>query len=199
MMDFDSSSLQGFYDRKVFNDWQKRAREAENEELLLKRKEELNSLVRKVIKQELSAFDRRLVELHWYKGMTKSEIALMLGIDRSTVHRHFTAINDTVYEKLKYAVELIYGPSGNMSAEKLIYETGKSYSSHINSDEISKRVKSLRASGCFTIELVSDKTGISQLRLKQLERKGSTMTMAELKKLTDFYKISTNYIIFGAD
>lgn len=198
-METDNNALQGFYDRQVFNDWQKRAREAEKEEALLRRKEELNSLVRKVIKQELSPYDRRLVELHWYKGMSKSEIALMLGIDRSTVHRHFTGINNTVYEKLKYAVELIYGSSGNMSAEKIIYETGKTYGSHINSDEISKRLRSLRASGCFTFELLSDKTGISQLRLRQIEKRGSTMTVSELKGLTDFYKVSTNFIIFGTD
>ena len=198
-MELDNNELQGFYDRKVFNDWQKRSREAEREELLLKRKEELNSLVKKVIKQELSPYDRRLVELHWYKGMSKSEIALMLGVDRSTVHRHFTAINDTVYEKLKYAVELVYGSGGSMTAEKIIYETGKTYTSHINSDEISKRLRSLRASGCFTFELLSDKTGICQLRLRQMEKRGSTLTVAELKRLTDFYKVSTNYIIFGTE
>jgi len=198
-MELDNTNLHGFYDRKVFKDWQVKAREAEKEELLIKRKEELNSLVRKVIKQELDSFDRRLVELHWYKGMSKSEIALMLGIDRSTVHRHFTSINNTVYEKLKYAVELIYGPSGGTTAEQIIYETGKTYSSHINSDEISKRLRSLRASGCFTYGLVSDKTDISELRLKQLEKRGSTMTVSELKRLTDFYRVSTNYIIFGTD
>ncbi len=198
-MELDNDKLQGYYDRSAFTGWQARAREAEKEEALLRRKEELNSLVRKVIKQELSPFDRRLVELHWYKGMTKSEIALMLGIDRSTVHRHFTAINETVYDKLKYAVELIYGPSGSMSAEKLIYETGRTYGSHINSDEIAKRLRSLRASGCFTYELVSDKTGICQLRLRQIEKRGSVMTMSELKKLTDFYNVSTDFIIFGAD
>ena len=198
-MELDNNNLHGFYDRQVFNDWQLKAREAEKDELLQKRKQELNSLVRRVIKDELSAYDRRLVELHWYKGMSKSEIALMLGVDRSTIHRHFNAINDTVYEKLKYAVELIYGRSGDMSAEKIIYETGKTYGSRINSDEISKRLKSLRASGCFTFELVSDKTGLSQLRLKQLEKRGSSLTMAELKRLTDFYNVSTDYIIFGKD
>lgn len=198
-MELDNNELHGFYDRKVFNDWQVRAREAEKEELLLKRKEELNSLVKKVIKQELSPFDRRLVELHWYKGMSKGEIALMLNKDRSTIHRHFTAINNTVYEKLKYAVELIYGKSDSTSAENIIQETGKTYSSHINSDEISKRLRSLRASGCFTYELLSDKTGISQLRLRQIEKRGSLMTMSELKALTVFYKVSTNYIIFGID
>ena len=198
-MDIDNPELHGFYDRQVFNDWQKRSREAEKEELFLKRKEELNSLVKKVIRQELSPYDRRLVELHWYKGMSKSEIAQLLHVDRSTVHRHFNVINATVYEKLKYAVELIYGTSGNMSAEKLIYETGRTYTSHINSDEISKRLRSLRAGGCFTYELLSDKTGICELRLRQIEKKGGIMTVSELKRLTDFYKVSTDYIIFGTD
>ena len=63
-MELDNNNLHGFYDRQVFNDWQLKAREAEKDELLQKRKQELNSLVRRVIKDELSAYDRRLV-YHW--------------------------------------------------------------------------------------------------------------------------------------
>ncbi|MBR3817371.1 MAG: hypothetical protein IKJ27_11675 [Clostridia bacterium] len=197
-MNINDESLERCFDAEAFRSWQSKAREAEREEMLLRRKEELQRLVRKVIREELDEFDRRLVELHWYKGLSKSTVAEMLSVDRTTVHRHFTKINETVYEKLKYAVELIYG--GNSEKEiKAITENSKTLSSHINADEISTRLKSLRARECLTVEHLSIKTDISQLRLKQIEKRGSVMTMAELKKLTAFYRVSCNYIIFGTD
>lgn len=197
-MNLNDEQLKEYFDADAFRTWQTNAREAEREELLLKRKEELQGLVRKVIKNELNEFDRKLVELHWYKGISKSAIAEMLGIDRTTVHRHFTKINETVYEKLKYAVELIYG--GNSEKEiKAITQNSKTLSSHISADKISGRLKALRARECLTVEYLSLKTDISQLRLNQIEKRGSIMTMAELKKLTSFYNVSCNYIIFGTD
>lgn len=197
-MNLNDDRLREHYDAGAFRAWQANAREAEKEELLLKRKEELQKLVRKVIKEELDEFDRKLVELHWYKGFSKSAIAGMLGVDRTTVHRHFTKINETVYEKLKYAVELIYGRSGEKEI-KAISENSKTLSSHINADKISQRLKALRAKECLTVEYLSRKTDISQQRLNQIEKRGSIMTMAELKKLTSFYNVSCNYIIFGTD
>ena len=197
-MNLNDEQLRKSFDDNAFMSWQARSREAEKEEMLLRRKEELQALVRKVIRNELDEFDRRLVELHWYKGLSKSAIAEMLGVDRTTVHRHFTKINETVYEKLKYAVELIYGRSGEKEI-KSITENSKTLSSHINADKISGRLKALRARECLTVEHLSLKTDISQHRLNQLEKRGSIMTMAELKKLTSFYNVSCNYIIFGTE
>ncbi len=184
-------------DRLTFSSWQAKQNTVESEELFIKRKAELNKLVRKVIRDELNDFDRKIVELHWYRGMTKNRIAEELNVDRSTVHRHFTAINETVYEKLKYAIELIYGGTDKERTKSIINENNRSFSSHINSDEIAKRLRALRAEKCLTADYLSDKTGISTSRIEAIERKGSIMTMAELKRLTDFYKVSCNYIIFG--
>ena len=138
-MTIDNNSRRSDDDKKSFSLWQAKAIKAENEELLEKRKAELNRLVRKVINSELSEYDKRLVELHWYKGLSKAEIAQLMNVDRSTIHRHFCTINETVYEKLRYAVELIYGKNSDTETKKFINETGKTYSSHINSDDISRR------------------------------------------------------------
>lgn len=197
-MNLNDESLRGCFDADAYKSWQANAREAEKEELLLKRKEDLQRLVRKVIRNELSEFDRKLVELHWYKGLSKSTIAEMMKLDRTTIHRHFTKINETVYEKLKYAVELIYGNNSEKEI-RAITENSKTLSSHIHADKISGRLKALRAKKCITVEYLSLKTDISQRRLDQIEKRGSIMTMAELKKLTSFYNVSCNYIIFGTD
>ncbi len=197
-MNINDEKLEGYFAAEAFKSWQVKAREAEQQEILNKRKADLQGLVRKVLREELDAFDRKLVELHWYRGLSKSKVAEILGVDRSTVHRHFSMINETVYEKLKYAVELIYGTRAGDKTKKIINENSKTLSSHINSDKISKRLKSLRAENCLTVDHLSEKTGISCLRIRQIEKKGSLMTMSELKKLTDVYDVSSNYIIFGA-
>ncbi len=185
-------------EKKAFAEWQAKMHSNRNDLLFEKRKAELNRLVRRVINEELDEFDRKIIELHWYKGLSKSEIAEKMGIDRSTVHRHFTAINEIIYEKLKYAVELIY--QDGRSPKKILKEkSSEALCSHINSDEISKRLKALREEKFMSVESLSEKTGISDTRIMATELRGGLLTMAELKKLTDFYKVSCNYIIFGTD
>ncbi len=183
-------------EKEMFAQWQSEVHSNRNNLLFEKRKAELNRLVRRVINEELDEFDRKIVELHWYKGFSKSETAEKMGVDRSTVHRHFTSINETVYEKLKYAVELIYG--GNKKPEKLLSDN-EAFCSHINSDEISARLTALREEKYMTVGELSKETGISADRIVSTEKRGGLLTMAELKKLTDYYKVSSNYIIFGTD
>lgn len=185
-------------ERKAFSEWQANNYTDKDELLFEKRKAELNRLVRRVIKEELNEFDRKIVELHWYKGLSQSETAERMDVDRSTVNRHFSAINETIYEKLKYAIELIY-----QSAEKpqsFLEDKGNgALSSGINSDEISIRLKLLRDEKSLTVEGLSEKTDISPSRIISVEKNGGLMTMTELKKLTAFYGTTYNYIIFGTN
>lgn len=183
-------------DKEAFTCWQAKMHSDGNDLLFERRKAELNRLVRKVINEELNEFDRRIVELHWYRGLTKSETAEKMGVERSTVHRHFAVINETVYEKLKYAVELIY--NNDRKPEEILKEKSSEKScSHINPDEISRRLRVLRDEKALTAEGLSKRTGINEQRIIMAEQNGGCLTMAELKKLTDFYKVSCNYIIYG--
>jgi predicted nucleic acid-binding Zn-ribbon protein/DNA-binding XRE family transcriptional regulator len=127
-----------------------------------------------------------------------AETAKKLGMDRSTVHRHFTSINETVYEKLKYAVDVIY--AGEKKQEFNIFDKrNSSQCSHINSEKIARRLKALREEQFMTVEMLSEKIGISPDRIIAAEARGGVLTMAELKRLISYYKVSCNYIIFGTD
>lgn len=186
------------YERNEFSQWQAKMHSNRNELLFEKRKAELNRLVKKVINDELDETDRKIVELHWYKGLSKAEVAEKLGIDRSTVHRHFTAINETVYEKLKYAVEVIY--AGERKEDISFFKkSDNKHGSLIDTHKIALRLKAMREEHYTTVEALSEKTGISPDRILASEKRGGILTVAELKKLTSFYKVSCNYIIFGTD
>lgn len=182
--------------QEAFSSWQTKTYENIEDYILRQRKSELNELVNKVIKNELSSTDKLLVELHWYQNMSKREIAKKLAIDPSTVTRRLNRISDIIYEKLKYALEYRYG-SGFQEKARLIIKNKDALFSYQEPEILSERIRKLRKSQFLTEKEVSDLTGISESRLKEIENSGREMTVTEMKKLALFYKTSADYIIFG--
>ena len=190
------SSSEYFNAREAFFKWQGSIDDTVDDYVLRQRKEELRQLVRKVIQNELSDYDKMLVDLRWYRNLSQNEIAEKLGIDRSTVTRHLEKINNIIYENLKYAIEFRYGKSFR-NQSKIIIKSGDALNCTINAEDISGRIKKLRDDQFLSIDEVSELTGIRKSRLKQIERSGTDMTVTELKKLSTFFCCHTDYIVFG--
>ena len=163
------------------------------------RMRELRNLVKKVIKNELSQKDQLLVSLHWYKGKSKQEIAELTGLDRSTVFRRFEKINSIIYEKLKYALEYRYGDEFSSNAMLLIKRDVSSKAKIGGLESIGGRILRLREEQCLSKEEVSNYTAIPLRRLEIIEKRGNEITMLELKKLASFFRVSSDYIIFGSE
>lgn len=183
--------------QEAFSGWQSKTYENVEDYILRQRKSELNKLVNKVIKNELSSTDKLLVELHWYQNLNKRDIAKKLCIDPSTVSRRLNKISDVIYEKLKYALEYRYG-SGFSEKARLIIKNKDALFSYQEPEILSKRIEKLRQEQFLTEKEVSELTGISESRLKEIENAGREMTVTEAKKLAIFFKTSTDYIIFGS-
>ena len=197
MMYSNSFTSQDYLTAKEdFIRWQSKQHEELDEYLLRKRKAELCALVRKVIKQELTAQQRLLVQLHWYEGMSITEIAQRLNISKSTVSRRLTAINDIVYDKLKYAMEYRYGTQFSRKT-KLIIKNADALMFHENPTDISGRIVKLRKQQCLSVPHVSELTGISSRRIEKLESDAGDLTAEEIRRLCLFYKIPSDHIIFG--
>lgn len=185
-----------FLAREAFSKWQREAYEDIDGYILRQRRCELNELVNKVIRQELSPSDRLIVELHWFKGLTKSEIARKLAIEPSTVGRRLEKITDTIYEKLKYALEYRYGPCFSTRA-RVILKSKDALFSYTEPEVISLRLRQLRLKQGFELKDVSEMTGIAERTLREAEEKGRELTATEIRKLSVFYETTADYIIFG--
>ncbi len=182
--------------QEAFSSWQTKTYENVEDYILRQRKAELNELVNKVIKNELSSTEKLILELHWNQKLSKSEIARRLAIEPSTVTRRLDKISEIIYEKLKYALEYRYG-TGFSEKARLIIKNKDALFSYQKPEIISERVRMLRQQQFLTEKEVSDLTGISESRLKEIENAGREMTVGEARKLAIFYKTSADYIIFG--
>lgn len=186
-----------FLAREAFSAWQSKTYEDIDEYIIRQRKCELNELVNKVIRQELSAADKLIVELHWFQGFSKSEIARKLGIEPSTVSRRLEKITDILYDKLKYALEYRYGSCFSQKA-KVIIKNKDAFFSYTEPEVLSSRIRQLRKKQALTLKDVSEMTGITEKALKEIEEKGRELTGTEIKKLSVFYGTTADYILFGS-
>ncbi len=184
--------------REAFAAWQSKNHEDVDEYILRQRKCELNELVNRVIDNELTVTDRLIVNLHWYQGYSKSEIARKLSIEPSTVSRRLDKITDIIYDKLKYAIEYRYGPV-YLHKTKLMLKSKDAFFSYSEPEVLSGRIKQLRMKQGLEISEVSEMTGISVKALKETEEKGRELTATEIRKLSVFYGVTTDYIIFGSN
>lgn len=185
--------------KEAFSLWQAEENSSVDEYLLRERREELQRLVKKVIKNELDERDRLLVLLHWYKGKTKDEIAVLIGQDRSTVYRRFEKINDVIYEKLKYAIEYRFGNDFSQKAYLLIKKDVSANCKANALESIGERLVRLRQEQYLSKDEVAALTGISKARLSEIEKSGKEITMIELKKLSSFFRVTSDYIVFGKE
>lgn len=182
--------------QKSYRIWQANECEDIDDYLMRQRKADLNQLVKKVIENEFDDHDRMLVKLNWYQGIPKEEIAKLMGMSRSAVFRRLNKIIDILYDKLKYAIEYRYG-SKNLAASPVLIKDCAADISGGKLNDIGGRLKNLRTTQYLTVSDVTETTGISQRRLADLENNKAEITALELKKLALFYKVQTDYIIFG--
>ena len=182
--------------RDVFVRWQAKESEDLDDWLIRQRKEELYALVRRVIKNEFSEEEKRLIDLKWYKGLSADEISAKTGISRAGVYRKLDKINDVLYEKLKYALEYRFGVKEKTPAVTLICNVKNTVSGE-TAVAVSSRLRFLRTSQHITVEKLSQCTGIDESRMVNLEKFAGDLTAAELIKLSAFFKVASDYILFG--
>lgn len=185
-----------FSAQTVFNAWQAQQAQDIDDYLLRQRKAELNALVKRVIEKELSESSKLLIDLRWNKNYSLEKIGKILGVDPSTVYRRLEKINDTLYEKLKYAIEYRFGGKNNKAYVIIKDEIKKACSDEKLSD-CASRLKALRMKNQLSISDLSFCTKIDKNRLKKIEDGKTSIETDELISLALFFKVSTDYLLFG--
>lgn len=182
--------------QEAFSKWQAEKHETVDQYVMRKRKAQLRQLVKKVIVNELDEYEQKLVDLHWYKDISKDEIATLLNIDRSTVYRHFDKINNIIFEKLKYAIEYRFGIE-NDEGLNLIIASKQLSSSKDKPEDTADRIKQLRKAQLLDLKTLSRMMDISEQRLNRLEKKLEYFTLNDIKEFSKIFQVSTDFLIFG--
>lgn len=182
--------------RESYEQWERSKAETADEYALRRRQIELYALVNEVISNELNEKDRELVRLHWYDNISATDIAEMLGVEKSTVYRRLDRITDTIYDKLKYAIQYRYGSDYSKNVKPIIKTQGCNLFA-ARPDNTGERIRNLRMCQCLSIEDVSKMTEIDSHRLSEIEAQMKPATTDELKKLCILFGKSCDYMVFG--
>lgn len=188
--DFENAQL-------AFSLWQSTQHETVDEYMMRKRKIELNCLVREVINNELDEKDKAIVRLHWFKGKSISDVAKIIGIDRSNISRRLDKINDIIYDKLKYALQYRYGKDYSSSVRVIIKNKDALCFVSDSAETTALRIKNLRLSQGLSLCDVCQMTGIKEKRLAELEEDKCPVTAEDIRLIATAFKTSGDYIIFG--
>lgn len=182
--------------REAFSLWQGKTYEEVDEYTLRKRKSELYSLVRQVIKNELDPSQQEFVRLYWFEGKTLNEISGIMGLDKSTLSRKEKKINSIIYDKLKYAMEYRYGKSFDETT-RLVIKSRSPACCPFDAQSISQRLRNLRLIQSLEQADIAAATGISKSRIELIEKEGHKATVDEIARLAKLYNTTSDYIIFG--
>lgn len=185
-----------YFAKQAFNQWQAEQAQDIEDYLIRQRKAELNALVKRVIENELSENNRLLIELRWNKGYSLEKIAEILCVDASTVHRRLEKITDELYEKLKYALEYRFGKE-KKAARVLIKSEIKNSQIVRQMSDCGTRIRALRNESHISLSELSRCTKTDEKRLKQIESGKAEVDITELIRLSSFFKVSTDYLLFG--
>ena len=159
--------------------------------LMRKRKEELCALLRKVIRNELSEQAQLLIKLQWYQGKSKEEIGRLTGLSRSSVYRRFDRITDTLYEKLKYALEYRFDKPFSEAARAMIRcEMPGRFGER-------SPVALLCEQHGLSLKAFSELTGIGLSRVRELKENADAITLEELQTLQDRFGWSVLPLLKG--
>ena len=159
----------------------------------------LDRLVRRVIRNELDEQDQLLVRLHWYQGKSMEELAALTGLDRQTVYRRLDRIHKTIYQHLKYALDCRIEAPYNEQAKATLQSAGQNTFAIEALDCVGARLSQLRRQKRLTLSDVCRATGITPVRMQELEADGRQMMMTELSQLAKLFSVAVNDLLFGTN
>lgn len=75
---------------------------SESRDEALEKREKIKKIMRKIVQNDLTARQREIIVLYYYKGKGVSEIAEILNLSVSTVSRTIKAARARIYKYMKY-------------------------------------------------------------------------------------------------
>ena len=137
---------------------------------------------------------RRYLDLREYNNLKQSDIAKLLKIDRTTylaIEKEYIDIStDNLCKLAKYynvSTDYLLGNTNELKPHKLIRRSSKN------------RLRQLRLQKKLTQKELGKKINMSQTGYSQYEVGTTDISNNMLLKLSDFYKVSIDYILYRTD
>lgn len=162
-----------------------------------KREVDMSLLLERAIRKELTDAERSAVMLHWFNGESLTEISAEKGITPSAVKKTL----DRAHEKLEKALSYVVCYQQNLLTESIIpLAVGRARviaaARNFPCKRAGDRIAHLRQSQCLTVDALCAATGIGSSRLIKIE-KGAEPENSELVALSEFFDVTTDYILKG--
>lgn len=162
-----------------------------------KREVDMALLLEKAIVSELTENERAAVRMHWFNGESLTAISQKRGISPAAVKKTLDRAQEKLERVLSYAV--CY--QQNIMSESIIpLAVGRARVIAAARNSVGGsagiRISELRKSQCLSADALSDAVGISPSRLLKLEG-GATSDAEELVALSEFFCVTTDYILKG--
>lgn len=162
-----------------------------------KREVDMALLLEKAIVKELTETERDAVIMHWFDGKTVTAISQKRKVSPAAVKKTLDRAQEKLEKVLSYAV--CY--QQNIMSESiipLVVGRARVIAAARNSAGSSSgaRISHLRQSQCLSYEALGLAVGISPSRLLNLE-KGAEPLINELVALSEFFGVTTDYILKG--
>lgn len=162
-----------------------------------KREVDMAALLERAIKIELSKPERETIIEYWYNSLSVSQIASKRGVTSAAIKSTLDRAQEKLEKVLSYAV-MYQQDIGKLSIVPLVLSRARVIAAAKNASggSLGDRLLRLRQSQSLSKKSVSKVIGIKQSRLDSLE-KGVMPACDELIALSNFYGISTDYLLKG--
>lgn len=165
-----------------------------------KRSVDLAVLLEGAIENELTALEQKTIKDYWYNSKTLTQIASGAGVSPSTVSATLNRAQNKLKKVLGYAVRYQH----NVADESIIpLALGRarviSAARNAKGGTPAQRIMRLRQSQNLSREALSRATAIPPARLERIENAKASPDSAEIIALSEFFAVSSDFILKGAD
>ena len=182
----------------AYSRWERAEAESLAEYVYRRRTVDLALLARQVINEELTAAERRVIQMRYDDNLLPIEISRRLQIHKGTVCHTLQRAEERVRRYLQYVVQYQYNlrhvPFLPLVVREALVVSGARFG---KAEDLAARLTALRKGENLTQQAVARGTQISVSRLCVLESGAQIPDADELLRLSTFYAVSADAILKG--
>lgn len=163
-----------------------------------KRDTDLSLLLEKAVENELSDTERKVIEEYFYNSKKLVSIASERGVSPSAVGKTLERAIGKLRDALKYVIMYQHGVENESIVPASVGRAlAISRASRYKSEYFEERLLALRMKSGLSRKAVEKSVGILSSRLRCIELGESDIRAGELIMLSEFYGVSTDYLLKG--